>query len=925
MESWSNQPAGQLNDPLLTTKLYMPRPRRNFVSRPRLTSQLDQALACALIVISAPAGFGKTTLLSEWNFAKAEGERMTDEEKIHPSRVAWLSLDEDDNDPARFLSYLIAALQTIQPELGAATLAVLRAQYPSLVPVQNDVAAWGRLTFPLLNEIAAFLAGSTAELVFILDDYHVINTPAVHEVITCLLDHLPPQMHLVIAGRTEPPLPLPRLRVRQQLLELGVADLRFTPAETATFLNQMMGLNLSAHDVAALESKTEGWIAGLQMAALSMQDCADIPDFIASFKGSHRYVFDYLAEEVLQQQSDPVQTFLLKTSILNRLAAPLCDVLVESDGSQDILEQLERANLFIILLDDERHWFRYHHLFADFLRNQLQRREGAAAVAGLHRRAAEWYEQNGLTAEAVSHALVAVDVERAVRLVEQGGSRMLRHSEMSTLLKWLQALPQEMVRARSRLSLFEGWALVLTGQPEAIDRWLQTADLSADKAQIPGELTALQGSVAFFQRNLPQAVELYCRAFAELPEDNLFLRGAVALSLATAYNLQGNIAGAKWAFAQAGSISQANGNGDMAVLAMCNLAQLHVTQAELHRAAELYRQVLQLVEGQSAPNGAPPATTGRAHVGLGGILYQWNKLDEATAHLQHGLAWGQQHGDAVTLLHGYLTLAQVEQARGNVSGAFAAVSNAEKFAQSNNLPSWGMRLAACRVRLWLAQGHVEAAARWLEKDWLDLSRDSADDSAGYPAELREVAQLTQARLLMAQENPDAALALLSTLLETVERAGRSASVLEILVLQAMAHAARNNITKAKATLGKSLLIAQPQGYCRLFIDAGPAMADLLNQPELDDLAPDYIREILAAFPSPAPAAEQIEFQLIDPLSDRELELLQLIAGGMSNQQVADELILTVGTVKWHLSNIYSKLGVGSRTQAVARARELQLL
>jgi len=916
----------QLNNPLLTTKLYIPRPCRNFVPRLRLTSQLDQTLDYALTIISAPPGFGKTTLLSEWSNTKDEGGRMKDEfSAFYPSKIAWLSLDDDDNDPVRFVRYLIAALQTVQSDLGTATLATLHSQLQSFAPAQNDDTACAKLIPPLINEIAAFLANAGVDLVLILDDYHVINTQAIHNAITCLLDHLPPQMHLVIAGRTEPPLPLPRLRARQQLLELDVADLRFTPAETATFLNQVMGLNPSANDVTLLETRTEGWVAGLQMAALSMQDCDDIPGFIASFKGSHRYVFDYLAAEVLNRQSATKQTFLLQTSILNRLTAPLCNTLVEIGDSQTTLEQLEHANLFIVPLDDERRWFRYHHLFADFLRDQLQRQTGVEAVAELHRRAAKWYEQNDLTAEAVSHALVAADVDRAVRLVEQSGSRMLLQSEMSTLLKWLQALPEETVRARSRLSLFHGWALVFTGQPEAVDRWLQNADAPADESTIPGELTALQATVAFFQRNHPQAIQLYCQAFAELPEENLFLRGAVALSLATAYNLQGDIAGAKWAFEQAAGISRANDNVYMTVLALCNLAQLHVTQAELHRAAELYRQALQLVDQRPAQDDTPLPNTGRAHVGLGEIVYQWNELDEATRHLQQGLQWGQQHGDAIALMHGYLALAQVEQARGKVNAAFAAVSNAEKFAQTNNLPSWGIRLAACRVRLWLAQDNVEAAARWLEKNWLELNRDSADDSAGYPDELRRVEQLTQARLLIAQDKPDAALAILATLLETVEEAGRTGCVLEVLALQAIARHVQNQTVQAVTILEKAILLAEPEGYCRLFIDAGPALADLLNRPALADIAPNYIRELLAAFPLPAKSVQDAELQLIDPLSDRELELLRLIAGGMSNREVAEELVLTVGTVKWHLSNIYSKLGVSSRTQAVAQARELQLL
>ncbi|MBN1218228.1 MAG: AAA family ATPase [Anaerolineae bacterium] len=912
---------------LLTTKLHIPQRRPNMVLRPRLTAQLRRGLARALTVISAPPGFGKTTLLSEWVAEVGKGENA--------AKIAWLSLDNDDNDSARFLSYLVACLQTVRPALGESILTRPGIQSRPLTHLPNqEEFECAELLVPLINEIAAI----PEDLVLVLDDYHVIHSRSIHQALTCLLDHLPPQLHLIIAGRTDPPLPLSRLRARGQLLELDTADLRFTAAETAAFLNQVMGLNLSAADVAILETRTEGWIAGLQMAALSMQNCQDIAGFMASFTGTHRYIFDYLAEEVLQRQPERIQSFLLRTSILNRLAAPLCDAIIseapDRQGqtpllSQEILEYLEEANLFVIPLDERRGWYRYHHLFADFLRDYGVRQMGAQAVAALHRRAAAWFEQNDLTAEAVGHALVAADVERAVRLVEQSGGAMLRQSELGTLLNWLEALPTEMVRSRPRLSLFHAWALVFTGQLKAAEEWLQDVgpELGRRGGEIVGELAAIRASVAFFQRDISSAIELFRRAFEQLPEENLFLRGAVAMSLATACNLQGDIAGASWAFAQAGVIHEANNNIYLSLMATCNLAQLHVSQAQLHRAAELYRQALQLARQQIARGGLAPANTGRAHVGLGEVLYQWNELDAATEHFQHGIQLGQQHNDSLAVMRGYIALARVKQAQGDREGAFAMIGKAEAFAQTNNLPSWSVRLVDWRVRFWLARNDLPAATRWLQTARPDPDIDNADDSAGYPDELRQIEQLTRCRCLIAQNKADEALTLLAPLRRIPEDKGRTACELEILLLQALAYQIQNQPAKSLVALEKALTLAEPEGYIRLFIDEGDVMAELLALArEKGGVLSDYAGRLLAVFSQESRHPSSFGLHpFIEPLSDRELEVLGLIAAGLSNQHIAQELVLTIGTVKWHLSNIYSKLGVNSRTQAVARARELRLL
>ncbi len=922
-------------EPLLATKLYIPPPRRHQVPRPRLVSRLNRGLERTLTLISAPAGFGKTTLVSEWL------------QTVEPQpRLTWLSLDEADNEPARFAEYFIAALQRIDPAIGRS------APHPS---------ATGQSPAPdipmphLINDITA----SPVEFVLVLDDYHLINTPSIHQALTALLNHPPPLMHLVITSRVEPPLPLARLRAKNQLVELNTRHLRFTPAEAEAFLIQVMGLELTTADIANLEMHTEGWITGLQLAALSMQDCSDIPGFIATFTGSHRYVLDYLAEEVLQQQPASVQQFLLQTSILNRLHAPLCEAVtqvdVEVDG-QEMLAQLEQANLFIIPLDDERRWYRYHHLFADFLRDRLQNQVGTAGLAALHRRAATWYEQHGLVTDAMGHALAVADVQRASRLFEQTGRTLLKRSELSIVQSWLQELPDELIRARPRLSLFHAWAMVFTGQLEKLEAELKAVkdtrsggegeiagEYDLSEVDLPGELAAVEATVAYFRRDLPQAAALYRQALTQLPEENLFMRGAVAMSLATAYARYEDLSGAQWAYEQSQQISEASGNLDMAVIASTNLAQLHIERARLFRAAEIYRQALRLTVAQ-AEQGQLSPVAGRAQVGLGEVLYEWNELAEATTVLEQALATGQQGRDVGTVMACYLALARLKGAQNEFEAAFELIRAAEAFKEGNNLPSWQVRLTDCRIRLWLNQGDVGTAARWLSRAQLVPDDHTFDDSAGYPVDLRRLASLTQARLGIAQAlaggadqagQIDEALSTLIDMQQTLQNRGKTGRLLEVLLLQALAYRALDNFSRSAAILRAALALAEPAGYVRLFLDFGPALAQLLRRAISREAVAShgaYVDRLLIAFEaetaSGRAASQPPSFTpqpLVEPLSERELEILSLIAAGMSNQQIADELIISVGTVKWHLNNIYGKLGVRRRTQAVAHARALKLL
>ncbi len=898
---------------LLTTKLNFPRLRPTLVLRPRLLNHLNQGLDRLLTLVIAPAGSGKTTLVSEWL-----------QQLSQPA--AWLSLDEDDNDLARFLSYFVVALRQIDPHIG------------------QQIESWPQSgsTFspePLLTAVVNDMAASSADFGLVLDDYHLIQAQPVHQAVAFLLDHPPPRLHLLITSRTEPPLPLARLRAHSQLVELNGAELRFTTAEAATFLNQVMGLGLSAPDIATLAARTEGWITGLQLAALSLQDCADIPGFITTFSGSHRYILDYLAAEVLQQQPAPLQHFLLQTSILDRLTAPLCNAVTGQPDGQTMLTRLEQANLFIIPLDDERRWYRYHHLFADFLRERLQHEVGGAGVAPLHRRAAAWYEQHGLVTEAMGHALAVADVDRAARLVEQRSRTLLRRSELRMVQNWLRQLPEESILARPRLSLFQAWAMIFTGQLDKLAALLQQSKAvagseAADRAEsvepeppIPGELTAIEATIAYFRRDYRRAIELYRQALAQLPAENLFLRSAIAFSLATACNLSGDLSGAGRAFAQGRDLSQASGNPELALIADANQAQLYLEQGQLHQAAEIYREALHFSAGYDHLD-----LTARLQIGLAEVLYEWNDLPAASDYAGQGLANGEQGGEPVNLIAGHLILARLKSAQRDQQAAWSSVRQAGQAARHNNLPSWQVRLVAGRVQLWLRQSELQQASHEQQQMWFSPAELAFDDSAGYPAELHRLLRISQARVQLAQaRSKDAAgadqlgqvIKLLVELHQELENSGRIGPWLEVLVLQALAYQLQAEVELAATKLRQALELAEPAGYVRLFLDEGEPMFSLLRQMAAAGPTTTYLDRLLAAFSaekSISPPSPFIRPPLIEPLSERELEILRLIAAGLSNRQIADALILTVGTVKWHLNNIYGKLGVGSRTQAVAEAR-----
>jgi LuxR family maltose regulon positive regulatory protein len=908
-------------DSLLATKLYIPAPRPNRVPRPRLTARMEAGAAGPLTLVSAPAGFGKSTLLSEW---------------IHTGGrpVAWVSLDEGDNDPVRFLGYLVTALRKLHPGLGEDALTAIRhVQSPS--PRTLDPILTG-----LLNEAHTL----DRDLVLVLDDYHAIESAEVHRVTQFLLDRLPPRMHLVIATRVDPPLHLSRLRARGQLCELRARDLRFTSQEAADFLNQAMGLSLSTADVEALEERTEGWAVGLQMAALSLQGRRDVEGFIEQFTGSHRFVLDYLTDEVLSRQPGAVREFLLRTSILTRLSAPLCDALLGQDSgghdAQSILETLDAANLFLIPLDDTRTWYRYHHLFGTLLRHQFERQVGAAGMAALHERAGDWYAAHGHPEDALEHALAAGALDRATELISEHAMPRLMAADAGTVIRWIRALPPEWLDRRPELRLTYAWALVAQLELKAAEAQLEAAErtLGGDRveAEIEAHLLTLRGLLVRTAGGAREAIGLYRQAFERLGEDSHFLRGLLSLELGIAYLTTGDLNAAEAAFEEARTASDRAGNTFGVLGAEWHLAEILIASGRLHDALDLARRSLRHAEergGRNAPGGA------MAHGVLAEIRREWNDLPAAVELA--GRAWelGKRGEIANGLLVGSLYMGRVLQSLGDFPGALAALDRAEEIMERTGQPVWTALIHLLRAGIQLSQSRVEGnpaaleeATRWA-RDFGLLS----DWREGFEKKLPgihrcEFPYLIVARILTAQGDSDTALELLAGILDGAENGGRVHSVLEILALEAVIRHGRGEREAALDCLRRALPRAEPEGFVRVFVDEGPELAGLIQEAARGAVSPDYARRLIEAFgvkvpemPAAAPPRPSAPTETSEALSEREVEVLQLIATGLSNADAGRKLFIAPSTVKKHLENIYSKLGTRNRTQAIARAREAGLL
>ncbi len=909
-----------MSTPILATKLYIPPPRPKVVLRPRLIERLNEGLHRKLTLISAPAGFGKTTLLSEW---LAGCERP----------AAWLSLDEGDNDPARFLAYLVAALQTIAPNIGEGVLGVL--QSPQLPPTESILTA-------LLNEITTL----PDDFVLVLDDYHVIDARAVDDALAFLIEHLPPQMHLIIATREDPHLPLARLRARGQLSELRATDLRFTPSEAAVFLNQAMGLNLSAEDVAALETRTEGWIAGLQLAALSMRGREDVPGFIRAFAGDNRYIVDYLVEEVLQRQPERIRSFLLQTSILDRLSGPLCDAVTDQEEGNARLEALERGNFFVVPLDDKRHWYRYHHLFAEVLYAHLMA-EQPDQVSTLHRRASAWYEHNGSAAEAIRHALAAEDFERAADLVELAVPAMRRSRQEATLLGWLKALPDELVHCRPVLGVAYAHVLLASGEFEGVEdrlrdaeRWLDTtADRRArpdapaaemavvdeeEFRRLPGMIAIARAGQALALGDVPGTVKYARRALDLAPEDDHLTRGGAAGFLGLASWTSGDLEEAHRSYADGMASLQRDGYISDAVGGAIALADIQMAQGRLRQAMRTYERGLQLATEQGDP---VLRGTADMYVGMSELHRERNDLEAATQHLLRSKEQGEHTGFPQNPYRWCVAMARILEAQGDLYGALDLLDEADRLYVSDFYPNV-RPIAALKARVWVAQGRLGEALGWAREQGL-----SAEDDLTY---LREFEHITLAKVLLARYESDReehsvhqAIGLLERLLHAAEEGERTGRVIEILVLQALAHEAQGDSPSALMPLERGLTLAEPEGYVRVFVDEGRPMARLVSEAAARGIMPDYTARLLAEFKAEEQEADESHLPpaqlLAEPLSQRELEILQLIAQGLSNREIGERLFLALDTVKGHNRRIFSKLLVQRRTEAVAKARSLNIL
>jgi LuxR family maltose regulon positive regulatory protein len=903
------------------TKLHLPSTRSPLVQRKHLLEKLNQGFSSKLILISAAAGFGKTTILSEW----------VQQVKLP---IAWLSLDERDNDPTRFWLYFVTALQQGVPHLGKATLAMLRSAESSSAARSPEPISFEAFLTPLLNEFAQL----QKNLILVLDDYHLITATVIHDALNFVLDHLPNQVHLAIATRVHPPLALAKLRVRAQLIELSADDLRFTDAEATTFLCQSLSEPLTASQIGTLQNKTEGWVAGLQLAMLSLRGTANSASLIDSFKGNQQHILDYLVEEVLERQSQSLQLFLLRTSVLEQMCSSLCEAVVGDPtmNGTTTLEQLERLNLFVVPLDGGCTWYRYHHLFMESLRHILHRTE-PDRVPDYHQRAAHWYEQQGWIAEAIQHAISAQSFEYAAHLIEQEiqtgenprfDAIVLRHA--------LDKLPAQLTNCCPWLLVAKAWVGFTSSQfAEAIaaiqtlEQCLkQNTSTTENTEQFWGLIIALKGIQARQQGNIAESTECMEKALKLLPQDNSWLRSLILLNLGVTYFVADNYQAAKQLLPEVSRIGQVRGTADPAIAGLYLQAQFLALRGQLDEATSLCQQGLELATERHWLATYAGVLVG---VALADLLREQNQLDAAAQHLTQSIDRAipnRQPG----LMMGYITLARVRQAQGDLQGAWAAIHEAERCQPWlwSTIPS----IEACKARLYLAERNLEGAFpsklcgalnAWLENSGLNIEGKLHYSATQQFPRASELDYLTYARVLLADGRSKDALRLLTRIQEFAHAGGRTIRVMEALLLQALVLQAQGDLERSLNALNQALNIPRQGHYIRLFVDEGKPMAELLQRAALKRIYPDEAKRLLRIFDLVQEKSKITHQPLIEPLSDRELEVLQHLATGMSNQAIADQLFVSLAAVKWHARNIYGKLEVNNRTQAVARARELRLL
>jgi len=899
-----------MSSPILLTKLFIPENRPELVSRSHLVDQLNKGLHRKLTLISAPAGFGKTTVVTNWLHSQ-EGDDAS------PFSMGWLSLDEDDNEPVRFLTYLITALNRIpglETEIVAGALQMAQASQP---PSPQTILT------AIINEIAII----TEKIVLVLDDYHLIDNQSVHDALVFLLENLPPQLHLVITTREDPPLQISRLRTRGQLNEFRAVDLRFSTAETDEFLNQIMGLGLSTQDITALEKRTEGWVAGLQLAAISMQGRTDISNFIQSFTGSHHFVIDYLVEEVLKHQPEHIHDFLLQTSILDRLTGPLCDAITSQEDGQAILEMLEHSNLFIIRLDSERQWYRYHHLFSDSLHQRLKQTTHDQEIS-LHLKASEWYAQNGFPDQAIEHALQAEDFDRAVRLIEEQADACWKRGEHSKLQYWLDTLPVELLFSNPNLCIFHAWEQFATGEQDAAEETIQAAEKlvtiqdslsEADKTRIKGRVATIRAFLAFHKGDLDSIFQHAQQALDYLPEDDIIWRNTASVPLGDASGLAGHVEDTARIRLKTWETSKAIGNIYMDLIASMKYCVTLRQQGRFDTIKEICHQQMVLAEESGL---SISAEAGWILAVWGEVLAEQGDLDQAINKTRKGKELAQG-GDIAMLNWCNLCLIVALYSRKHFAGVEAIIQEIEEYGW-DRLPPWiVIRIKAWQLRLWLAQGKIEEISQWLAERGLEVT--------GNLDRINEWEYLTLVRFLIATGHPSETLDLLKRVYTNANNRGHISRAIEILNLQALAMQAVGDTRQAMTVLEQSLALAEPRGFLFAFVNEGSPMARLLYEALSREISPEYVQKLLAAFPDVEPEKNIMrnpivsDSEWIEPLSERELEVLQLIADGISRPEIASRLVISLNTVKTHARNIYDKLGVNNQMQAVGKARGLGLL
>ncbi len=914
--------------PVLRTKLYVPVLRDRVVSRSHLIDIIDQGLRAEhkLILLSAPAGFGKTTLLSEW---VATGDLS----------VAWLTIDDGDNDLTRFLTYLVAALQTVHEGIGEKSLDLQRSPQPPSIT--------GVLT-PLINE----LVGHADRLVLVLDDYHLIDAESVHTALEFIVQNLPPHIHIILASRTEPPLSLPRLRGTIGLTEITERDLRFTHQETADYMNRIMGLGLSSEDVGELEARTEGWVVGLQMAALSMQGRQDITGFIRSLSGTHRFILDYLMEEVLERQREDVQQFMLQTAILEQLSSALCDEVLgleffeahEQLGtgfpaipplntSQDYLEYLGRENLFIVPLDDERRWYRFHRLFAEILQDKiLQTNPGR--IPELHRRASTWYEKQGMLTECVHHRMAAEDYSEAARLIARNALALVYQGNLATLVRWLEGLPSEVKGSQPWLSIAHAWALTFAGQLTEVAGLIREAEENLDRItdplelrRISGIIDALRAYLLALRGSMSLAAEFAREALKPLPDEDHILRGFTAMLLATVLRWEGRLDEAHEAYQQAIEINQQAGDKNVLLETLCDLAGLQALQGKLRDSLDTCEQALSMARLHFEQMGTRLPAHGYACIRMSDILRERNELEQAREWAREGLELSQDWGQADLLVRVYIYSARALKACGDTSEAAAALRSAYRVA--SELSPWYIgRVEAWEADLNLECGDLTAVQEWAESQTVDGEIAFHDFESNLT--LARVHVLTQPKSGRASESTGGDVEMLLDRLENLAlETGAYRYLLEVQILQALHKQDASLQSQAQEIISSAVRIAAPEGFLRPFLRYGEAIRSLLVGSQAIDAYDDFHRDVeealLELIPVDAPRPHPQLTGLPEPLSPRELEVLRMLPTHLSTTEIADELCVAPSTIRSHIKSIYSKLDVHSRTEAVDRATDLELL